>query len=229
MTICKSSNAPYSIFSATTLDKQTLIELLTALYSEQFPFRSGSLFEHTLQFALTEELSIEPTLTDQQMITIHPFFEEEYLFVRKALSILNSYADEPFTSSDFLLFLEIILCSNWQLSLAESELSRFIMGLDCFTKAICQQLGTSVDLLKKNQPDFLRHIQFLTFRILYNHDEQISKSSELYCFIQRRYPDAFAVTSKLRTIITNIFNVDLPDNEFAFLALHIEKNLNSCR
>jgi transcriptional antiterminator len=116
-----------------------------------------------------------------------------------------------------------VICTNWQLSAPSSDLTHFISCLDRFTQAVCQQLGTSIYFLKKQQPDFLRHIQFLIVRVLKTELKQTEETEELDHFIQQHYPDAFAITNNLRRFTLRTFGVELSNSEQTFLALHIEK------
>lgn len=223
MIICKTLKTTRPLFSVVPLEKAVLAELLVTRYMAYFPFQEASTFESSLQHALTNGSLRKPILTYQHLTIVHLFFSEEYTFTRQAFSTIQSESDHPLSSYDFLQLLELVICTNWQLSSSTTDLAYLINGLNCFTKVACQQLETSIYFLKKEQPNFLRHIQFLIIRILQNDHKHIEETDELDHFIQQRYPEAFVIADNLCGFILEAFHTDLSPSERTFLALHIEK------
>lgn len=223
MIICKTLKTTRPLFSVVSLEKAVMVELLATRYMAYFPFQEASTFESSLQHALTNGSLRKPILTYQHLTMIHLFFNEEYVFTRQAFSAIQNISDQTLNSYDFLQLLELVICTNWQLSPSTTELAHFINGFNFFTKAVCQQLGTSIYFLKKEQPNFLRHIQFLIVRILQSDHKHIEETDELDHFIQQRYPEAFVIADNLCGFILEAFHTDLSPSERTFLALHIEK------
>lgn len=219
MTMCKSSKTT-SLFTTATLNDSAIFELVSAYYKESRLFRSDSYFEEAFYDFLTTASESASTLSERQFPIIHLFFEAEYLFTQQIVYIIGTYSDRPLTTHDFLQLLEIIIYSNWQFP----YVNRFVDTLDYLAKIIGQQLKTSPASLKKTQPSFFRHIQFLAFRFVQNENTS-SGNNELYDFVQKKYPLAFEHADKLRTIIKRAFDIQLSESEVVFLTLHIKRAL----
>lgn len=72
---------------------------------------------------------------------------------------------------------------------------------------------------------FIAHLQFFAERF-YSDKLMNSKDDFLYRQIQVMYPLALASAEKVRTYIVRNYNVFLPNEEVAYLAIHVARLLD---
>ncbi|MGJ0184670.1 PRD domain-containing protein [Corynebacterium glyciniphilum] len=106
-------------------------------------------------------------------------------------------------------------------------------GADFNAIKAVQLIKSMSDIVRYSLPDlssaddlhwgrFVTHLQFFTERYL-SHRLLDSEDDFLFTQMSRRYPQAVEVAEKIERHLSSVDGVDLPDEEVAYLALHIQR------
>ncbi|WP_244834011.1 PRD domain-containing protein [Clostridium sp. BJN0001] len=81
------------------------------------------------------------------------------------------------------------------------------------------ELNIKIDPQSLDYTRFLTHIKFAIKRILNNHPEK----NELTDVIKKKYRTSYEISQKIAIIIKDEFNIEVSDDEIAYLAIHVER------
>jgi len=70
---------------------------------------------------------------------------------------------------------------------------------------------------------FVTHLKFFAQRLVKGNHYKSNNDDELFKMIQKKYPEAYKCTQKIRKFIENNYTYQLTDEEMMYLTIHIER------
>lgn len=172
-------------------------------------------------------LKCEPNLNhssslDNQFI-IRKIFPEEALFVTEAQNLISQQLELSVSKETGLQLVELVICSNYQLSVGKQEFQALITLIMTLVSAIASQLAVPSRCLILTNQRFINHLKFLAIRILKKESDSLKADTDIYGYIKAKYPTSFEIANAAGAFIAETYQFDLSTNELCYLALHLEK------
>lgn len=211
--------------SATTSDRQ-LVRSLVTLAKQKYVLKENFYLTNNLSYFLfnaCEKIPMTYVYPVSSIEIMEKLFKTEVDFSKEAILYIEKYLNRPLKENDYLVLAESVIAANYQLDINKHEQEKFIHLIHCLLTQIAFCVSLPRTHLFTEEPRLMRHIKFLTLRILKGELDFSESNNELYFYVIEHHSREFHSANQIRVFITENFDFDLSNDEISYLALHFRE------
>lgn len=207
------------------IDRQLVLSL-TKLAKQKYALADNFYLTNNLSYFLfnvLEDISMTYAYPLTSIEIMENLFQAEVAFSKEAARQIEMYIQKPLKKNDYLALTEAIIAANYQLNINAHEQETVIQLIHCLLAQITTNLQLTRSYLFMKAPRLVRHIKFLSLRILKNKFDTTDSNNDLYFYVIEHYQKEFHTANQMRIFITENFDFDLSNDEISYLAMHFRE------
>lgn len=212
--------------SYSALSDRQLIASLIELATQKYTLADNFLLTNNLSYFLfnaTENIPMTYTYPLTSIEIMENLFKTEVDFSKEAARRIEEYIQRPLKKTDYLVLAEAVIAANYQLNINAHEQEKFIQLIHCLLSQITANLQLPRSYLFVEAARLVRHLKFLSLRILKNKYDTADSDNDLYFYVAEHYSKEFHTANQMRVFITENFDFDLSNDEISYLAMHFRE------
>lgn len=180
--------------------------------------------DKNLVVALTDHIIFAYKRLKQNQVISNPFaietqhlYSDAYQIAKRVIDKLNSTLDVHFPE-DEIGFIALHIASNSK-DLSIHDISVINKLINKSMAIIESDLNHEIDKTTTQYQRFIRHIQFLIYRL--TKGENVDAQENFILMVKNLYPQCFNTAYKILKMIQRQFEVIINESEIVYLAIHI--------